>query len=203
DWSAYCGYLEGQLMMAQGDYLQASQRFQQVKARLGSPELESQAEQFLMECYNALGKSDQALNIASNAPNTLRSKITKAAALASRGKTKEALALYQEVKTELDKAGQTAAIAQVDNVVLRLLIAQQMDKAKEDRDWTSVDSLFTKLRQQGSLKEPTASLMESEILVRKGENDQARQLVQHLLPQYPNDVSVITSAALSALQNHN
>src|SRR5262249_39546452 len=63
DWSAYCGYLEGQLMMAQGDYLQASQRFQQVKARLGSPELESQAEQFLMECYNALGKSDQALNI--------------------------------------------------------------------------------------------------------------------------------------------
>src|SRR5262249_16234886 len=117
-------------------------------------------------------------------------------------KTVEALKLYQESKDDLERAGQTAGIPQIENIMLRLMVAIQMDKPNEDRDWTGVDSLLAKLRQQGSLTEPTASLMEAEILTRKGDTEQAHQTIQQVFQQFPSDASVIAAAAISALQNH-
>jgi cellulose synthase operon protein C len=201
DWSAYCGFLEGQLIMAQGDYAQAARSFEAVKARLAPAEA-SQADQFLIECYNAKGEYDKSKNISVGAPNTVKEKLDRAMMLAGVGQAADALNLYQQIKDELERAGQTAGIPQIENVMLRLMVTLQINKPQEDRDWTSVDSLFAKLRQQGSLKEPSASLMEAEILTRKGDLEQARQTVQQIFQQFPNDVSVISATAVLALQNH-
>src|SRR5262249_53988376 len=52
DWPAHCSFLEGQLMMAEGNFREASQRFKAVRSRLSTPELQNQADLYLMRCYN-------------------------------------------------------------------------------------------------------------------------------------------------------
>jgi len=201
DWSAHCSYLEGQLMMAEGNFREASQRFKAVKSHLSTPELQSQADLFLMRCYNALGQYDQASEIAATgAPTSLDAKISEAKALANTGKPKEALAIYEQVKTELERAGQTAFIPQINLEILPCMIAIQMERAREDRDWSNVDAQFALLRQQGVLKEPAASLYEATLHSIKGETDESRRVIEQLLPKYPSDPSVVAAAARSALQ---
>src|SRR4029079_11376055 len=168
DWPAHCSYLEGQLMMAEGNFREASQRFKGVRSQL-SPELQSQADQYLMKCYNALGRYDETSEIAATgASKSLEAKISEAKALVSTGKAKEALAIYEQVKTELERAGNSAFIPQINVETLPCLIAIQMEKAKEDRDWSNVDAQFALLRQQGVIKEPAASLYEANLHLIKG-----------------------------------
>ena len=189
------GFLEAKLLVAQGDMKTASQRLEGlVQQAARNPALSRQINSVLMECYNALGQRDRAQDRAAQVPGSLAAEVIKASGLAAAGKTREALDIFEQIAKALEEQNQLAAVPQVASSVLQLRIAEQVAKPKEARNWQEVDSWFAKMRDLGSMKPPTDSLVEAEILFRKGETERASELLKELQSKYPKD------SAIAALQ---
>ncbi len=141
-----------------------------------------------------------ALKVANNLQGTPDGELKIAAALASVGRTSEALKHFEHLAAYVQQNNNPAALPPIMKTILDLRIAEQMRKPKEQRDWHGVDELFTKMRDQNQFKEPAGTLLQIKILSRKDEDEKAHQVMQQLLKQYPADSTVVGTAVDLALQ---
>jgi tetratricopeptide (TPR) repeat protein len=196
------GFLEAKLLFAEGDHQAASQKLENLRPQLSKiPQLVAQADMLLLQCYDALGQLDQREKVAGRLPGTIPAEVVTADRLAKTGKFREALDIYEALAKALEKQNQLAAVPQVPSAVLQMRIAVQMSKPKEQRNWQDVDAWFEKMRELGLLKPPADSLVEAEILVRKGETDQAAEILSGLQKKYPDNSAVAGMRAGMLLQN--
>ncbi len=192
---------EAKLWFAQGKYAEASQRLETLRSKFTQrPDLLPQIDLMLSQCYIALGQPDVAGRSAERVPG-LQAELMKVASLQQIGKTQEALAICEGIARVLEKENALLKIPQLASTLLQLRIADQSSKPKDNRDWSKVDDLLGRMRKENVLKEPNISLVEADVLNRKGEAERARQLLQNLRTQYPNDVSVVAVSAGLELQD--
>ncbi len=189
------------LSVAEGKYREARQQLEQLRLGLTKiPQLSRDVDELLFQCYSALNQPDMALKVANNLQGGADGELKIAAALASVGKTSEALKHFEHLAAYAQQNNNPAALAPIMKTILDLRIAQQMRKPKEQRDWHSVDDLFAKMREQNQFKEPAGTLVQIKILSRKGEDEKAHEVMQQLLTQYPADSTVVGTAVDLAIQ---
>ncbi|HTQ39409.1 MAG TPA: tetratricopeptide repeat protein [Pirellulales bacterium] len=194
-------YSAARITMAEGNYREAAQQLEHLRTSAGKiPQLARGIDLLLLQCYTGLNEPDKALKAAGNLHDTPQGELGMAASYMAIGKTAEALKHYEHVASWMEQGNNMTGMPFVTKAILDLRIAEQMRKPKEDRDWQAVDALFEKMRAQNLLKEPAASLTQITILARKDENDKARQMMQDVLKQYPDDISVVAAAVRLALQ---
>ena len=197
----YLEYDAARIAVTEGKYREARQQLEQLRLSLTKvPQLSQKVDELLLKCYRALNQHDLALKIATNLQGTPDGELGMAVSQAALGKTGESLKHFERVAAYLEQGNRLAAVPQVMSTILDLRIAEEMRKSKDQRDWKAVDAQFAKIRNQNLLKEPTLSLVQINILARKGQDDAAQQKMQELLAQYPSDGAVLGAAAGLALQ---
>jgi cellulose synthase operon protein C len=189
------------LAVAEGKYREARQDLEQLRLGLTKvPQLTRDVDQLLFQCYTALGQPDMALKVANSLQGNADGELKIAAALASVGKTSEALKHFEHLATYVQQNNNPAALPPIMKTILELRIAEQMRKPKEQRDWRVIDNLFEKMRAANQFKEPAGTLLEIKILSRKGEDEKAHEVMQQLVKQFPADSTVVGTAVDLALQ---
>ena len=182
DASPAVGLLEGRLLVARRKWADAKSRLETVRPLvLGSPELVRQVDLYLAQCHAQLDEPDAQLDVnrrvLSEDPTSLAARAGTAAALAAAGKSEEALAEFETIARVLT-ADRLAAVPQVWYPLLQLRIQQQAKRPVAERDWSGVDSLLDTLQQSPDITATQLTLLRADALVRKGEADSAREMLE-------------------------
>jgi tetratricopeptide (TPR) repeat protein len=194
--------LVAKLMMADGDFLQASKKLEAVRPKLVNQiVLAQQADMALMACYNRLGQPDLALAAAQRSPDSPEAQLGMVIALRALGKPSEALEHFQRIAGAIDPSKQFEGASRLGSQFIELMIDEQSQKPPEQQSWERVEKRLDALRQKEVVKDPVATLLELDILTHKGELDKAQDLATSLLAKFPKELNVITAAANIALQN--
>ena len=176
------GLLEGRLLVAQGKWADAKNRLELVRPQVaGSPELVRQVDLYLGQCHAQLDEFDAQLDVnrrvLSEDPTSLAARAGTAAALASAGKPEESLVEFEAIAAALP-AERLASVPQVWYPLLQLRMQQQAKRPVEQRDWSGVDSLLDTLQESTDVTPTQISLLRADVLVRKGEIESARELLE-------------------------
>lgn len=175
------GLLEARLQVAESRWSEAKLKLEQVRPQLlGNAELVRQVDLYLAQCHAQLDEFDAQLDvnrrILSDAPGLLAARAGAAQALVSAGKTAEALAEFEAIAAALP-ANQLPSIPQVWYPLLQLRLASQAGLPEAERDWSGVDSLLDSLAASRSIAPSQLALLRAESLIRRGEQQAARDLL--------------------------
>lgn len=176
------GLLEGRLLVGQRKWGDAKAKLESVRPLvIGSPDLVRQVDLYLGQCHAQLDEYDAQLDvnrrILTDDPTSLAARAGTAAALAAAGKTTEALAEFEAIAALLPP-DQLAAVPQVWYPLLQLRMQKQASLPAAERDWDRVDNLLEMLQQSTDVTPTQLLLLRADALVRKGEQDTARELLQ-------------------------
>lgn len=184
------GLLEGRLLVGQRKWAEAKTKLEAVRpVVIGSPELVRQVDLYLGQCHAQLDEYDAQLDvnrrILTDDPTSLAARAGTAAALAAAGKISEALAEFESLAAALPP-DQLAAVPQVWYPLLQLRMQTQASLPAADRDWDKVDALLDILQQSAEVTPTQLLLLRADSLVRKGERDTARELLQTTADREPD-----------------
>jgi tetratricopeptide (TPR) repeat protein len=176
------GLLEGRLLVSQRRWKDAKAKLEQVRPLvLGATDLVRQIDLYLGQCHAQLDEFDAQLDVnrrvLNEDPSSLAARAGTAAALASAGKSTEALAEFETIAAGLP-ADRLAATPQVWYPLLQLRVQQQAKLPAADRDWSRVDDLLESLQQAPDVSGAQMTLLRSDVLLRKGEAEAARELLE-------------------------
>ena len=176
------GLLEGRLLVAQRKWADAKAKLELVRPLvIGSPDLVRQVDLYLGQCHAQLDEFDAQLDVnrrvLSEDPSSLAARAGTASALAAAGKPEEALAEFESIAAALAPE-RLAAVPQVWYPLLQLRMQQQAKLPVVQRDWASVDQLLDVLEQSTAMTPTQLSLLRADVLVRKGEIDSAREMLE-------------------------
>jgi tetratricopeptide (TPR) repeat protein len=176
------GLLEARLFVAEKRWKEAKERLEKVRPMvMGIPELVRQVDLHLGLCHQQLDEYDSQLDVnrrlLEQDPLSLGARLGTASALASSGKSAEALAEYELIAAGVP-AEQLAAMPQVWFPLLQLRIMAQSKLPAADRNWLPIDSLLEALQQSPTVPAAQLSLLRADVLERKGESAAARQLLE-------------------------
>ncbi len=182
DASPAVGLLEARLLVARRKWAEAKSRLETVRPLvLGSPELVRQVDLYLAQCHAQLDEPDAQLEVnrrvLSEDPASLAARAGAAAALATAGRTDDALAEFERIVSVIP-AERLASVPQVWYPLLQLRIQQQAKRPVADRDWSGIDSLLDTLQQSPDMTATQLTLLRADALVRKGEADSAREMLE-------------------------
>ena len=182
DASPAVGLLEARLLVARRKWAEAKSRLETVRPLvLGSPELVRQVDLYLAQCHAQLDEPDAQLEVnrrvLSEDPASLAARAGAAAALATAGKTDDALAEFERIASAIP-AERLASVPQVWYPLLQLRIQQQAKRPAPDRDWSGIDGLLDTLQQSPDMTATQLTLLRADVLVRKGEVDSARDMLE-------------------------
>ena len=168
-------YLEARLLIERGEWFEASQRLEGVRAALAEwPELSKQADYRLGQCYQELGRSDLQLTAYRRAAGVdadwLPARLGVASALLSIGHLDEALEEYTRI-VELPGAP-PSVLAQM----ARLMVLVNLRRNPSERNWDSADKLLDRLAELDP-DAPAIPILRAEILLAKGAEDKAEELL--------------------------
>ena len=205
-------FREAQLLMLDGNFLEASRRLEKLRPQFSkagegvAAGYVVQADYLLMQCYQQLGLHDLTLTTARRfaaESHALEAELGIASALMSLGKTDEAKTQFEKLLSYLSRTNQQTAIPQICNSLVQLQISDQMRLPEESRDWNQVSAYIADLKKRDLVKDPTASLMQADILAHKGDRQAARKLLEQLAPQYPDNPLILNGLVEIALQERN
>lgn len=176
------GLLEGRLLVAERRWNDAKDKLEQVRALvLGNPELVRQVDLYLGQCHAQLDEYDAQLEvnrrILTEDPTSLAARVGAAQALISAGKTEQALADFEAIAAALPPE-EVTKIPQIWYPLLQLRLTSQSALPASDRDWSGVDSLLESIAASGTLAPTQVAMLRAEALVRRGEADAARELLE-------------------------
>lgn len=176
------GLLQGRLLIAERRWNDAKAKLEQVRPLvLGNPELVRQVDLYLGQCHAQLNEYDAQLEvnrrILTDDPTSLAARAGAAQALVSAGKTEQALAEFEAIAAALPPE-QIARIPQVWYPLLQLRLTSQSALPDSERDWSGVDSLLESIAASGSVSPPQMAMLRAEALVRRGEAEAARELLE-------------------------
>ena len=198
------GLLEARVLLQQGKWLPAKTKLEQVRPLVaGSDEQTRQIDLYLGQCYERLGQFDEQLEanrrVLSDDPTSLAARVGAASALIAAGKPDEALNEFEVVAAAIP-SDRLPSIPQVWSPLLQLRVASQMKRAAVDRDWTRVDALLDLLQAAPDLSQRQVALLRADVLVRKGENEAALDLLTDALAESPADPQLRAALAQLALR---
>jgi cellulose synthase operon protein C len=176
------GLLEGRLLVASGKWADAKAKLETIRPLvIGSPELVRQVDLYLGQCHAQLDEYDAQLDVnrrvLSEDPGSLAARAGTAAALAAAGKPEEALEEFEAIAKALPPE-KLASVPQLWYPLLQLRMQRQAKLPAVQRDWSSVDALLDALQQSPDVNETQLTLLRADALVRKGEIDSARELLE-------------------------
>ena len=212
-------FREAQLLALEGNYLEASRRLEKLRPQLANVRNLVQARNYLqdadlllMECYGSLGLHDLSLTtarrLATESRNSFESQVGIAASLLSLGKNDDAQIQYEKllaIATDPNAADPKvkAFIPQITAALVQLQIAEQLKLPADAHDWSRVEGFISNARKQGYLNEPAPTLMQVQVLVRKGDMARARDLLDQLIQAFPDNIAVFSVRVDLALQEGN
>jgi Tfp pilus assembly protein PilF len=178
------GLFEARLLIAGRRWTEAKARLVQVRPQvLGNAELVRQVDLYLSECHAQLDEHDAQLEvnrrILSDDPGSLAARVGAAQALVSVGRTAEALAEFEALASALPPE-QLVRTPQVWYPLLQLRLVSQSQLPVAERDWTGVDELLEALGTSAVVPASQLALLRAEALVRRGESQAARDLLEAL-----------------------
>ncbi|MEI6505186.1 MAG: tetratricopeptide repeat protein [Planctomycetota bacterium] len=181
------GLLEGRTLVAERKWAEAKAKFEQVRPlAAGSPEMVRQVDLYLGQCYAQLDEYDSQLDvnrrILSDDPTSLAARAGTATALASAGKIEEALEEFESIALDLPSE-RLASVPQIWYPLLQLRMQQQSRRPAADRDWSGIEALLDVLQQSPAVTSTQVALLRSDVLVRKGESEAARELLDSIATQ--------------------
>jgi tetratricopeptide (TPR) repeat protein len=196
------GLMESRLLIAQRRWLPARKKLEAVRPLVAtSTELTNQVDILLGQCHEQLGEFDEQLaanrRVLSDDHKSVAARIGSAAALATIGRSDEALAEY-EALAEAMSTEQLTATPQAWSPLLQLRVAQQLKRPTAERDWSRTDELLDLLEQSPAISSTQLALLKSDACVRKGDSAAAEQLLRAQLavdPQSPQ----LTAALMTLL----
>jgi cellulose synthase operon protein C len=196
-------FLECRLLLEKRDFPEVARRLQALRPKLvGNDQFQRQTDMMLVEAYNAMGMHDMAKPIIDGLESKyLNVPLSKLQVLLSQGKQDEALQECEELADRL--ASDPKRLVQTPGIwrpLYELRVSQLMRQPKEARNWQKVDSLLKLLREHDGVAEPAMSLLEVDVLIRKGEDQQAQHKLDELAKQNSSDPAVIASIARIATQ---
>lgn len=188
---------EGKILFNERKWLEAVDKLQQARERLAdSPVHCTQIDMLVGKSYEAMGQPDRALDVfrrvSSSNNATLEARLSAAASLASSGKYSEAQKEYEQLAQQLGPV-QTMQIPQLWSPLLRFRMAEQMRLPREQQDWSKVDAMVAALQNSKGVTETGKAVFEAEVLVRKGQIDQARAVLVVARDKAPTDVAAWTA----------
>ncbi|MBY0523322.1 MAG: tetratricopeptide repeat protein [Gemmataceae bacterium] len=207
--SAALDYLDARLQIEQGNWAEAVKLLERTRPLLaGSLELSSQVDMLLSQCFEQLDDPAAQLTalgrVIGRDPSALAARLNMAAALAAAGKIDEALAQYRQV-SGLPGAPPTGWIEIARLLMLRELQRSRRDDAavaagrkpkRKSQDWTEVEEALDKAEATNP-GAAAVTLLRAEVLLAKGQNDAARELLTLALAKHKDQVQLY--AALASL----
>ena len=195
------GLLQARLLIARRQWPQARQKLEEIRPlAAGSTEFTRQIDLCLAQCYESLEEFDEQLEVSRRLliddPNSLAARVGAASALASGGRSDEALQEFESVAQAIP-ADRLASIPQVWYPLLQLRVAAQLKRPVPERDWTTVEGLIGTLEESAAVSSEQLVLLRSDVLARKGEMDSAIELLERAVEENPGSPPVW--AALTSL----
>ncbi|MGO8751158.1 MAG: tetratricopeptide repeat protein [Thermoguttaceae bacterium] len=196
---ALVGYLRGRIDVVNGQWLEASRRFEQLRPELTIwPDIVKQADFWLGQCYERLGSADQQLaayrRAASADPLWAPARAGVAGSLLASGRLDEALDEYRQVmKLENAPVSGLLRLAQLE-------IVRNLRLKKADRDWSEAERLLKVA--QGNLPDAVQiPILQAEIRVGQDRGVDAAKLLEEAHQKRPRDLELrIALASLAERQ---
>ena len=197
------GLLEGRVLVAEGKWAEAKAKFELVRPLVdGSAEMLRQVDLYLGQCHAQLDEYDAQLavnrRVLVDDPTSLAARAGTAAALASAGKSEEALEEFESIARAIPP-DRLPTVPQLWYPLLQLRMQQQVGRPAAERDWSSVDALLDLLQQAPEITTTQISLLRADALVQKGEPEAARELLESIADEKA-DAQVWTALATLALR---
>jgi predicted Zn-dependent protease len=168
-------YLEARILVQQGDWFEASRRLEAIRAALAEwPDISKQADLLLGQCYEQLGRIDLELTALRRAAavdsHWIPARLGIANGLLANGQIDEALNEYRQI------AVLPGAPASVLAQLIRLEILMNLRLKPSEQIWDHASQLLDRLAEIDP-EAPAVPILRAEILVARGEDEEARELL--------------------------
>lgn len=192
-------YFEARILLVEGKMREAAAMLERLRPRLLSmPQLVLQIDLQLGACYEQLRLPDQQLDAFRRAitadPSLLSARAGYASALLRTGKNAQALAEYRKLEQAMGTE-EFLKVPALRNALFQLLLIRDAQPSDKQRDWKEVEDLLAKADKAGCLNETERVLRQAELLIRKGQFKQARELITRVQKAHPKEVGLRTALA--------
>lgn len=193
-------FLETRLLVAEGKWLAGAEQFEKLRPDLAQwPDLGKQAELYLGQCYQQLGKTDLQLTSFRRAvtidPFWLPARLGAAQGLLSLGRMDEAL---QEFEYAVRLPGATTEVL-ID--LARLDILRNLRRNPAQRNWESCERILSGVEKL-SPEAPSIPILRAEMYVARGDTAKAEQLLLDAKEAQPDKIAIwMTLVALAQREN--
>ncbi len=198
------GLLQSRVLIARKRWPQARQKLEEIRPlAVGLTEMTRQIDLCLGQCYENLEEFDEQLDVSRRIlvddPTSLAARVAQASAMASAGKSDEALAEFETVAAAVPP-DRLPSVPQIWYPLMQLRVVEQMKKSAGERDWSRIDSLLTQLEESAAVSTSQLALLRADILSRKGENEAALDLLERAAQAPDAEPAVWSSYALLTLR---
>ncbi len=189
-------YYEARLKFADGDFLEASRDFANVRpalTRYGNPIYLQQLDLLLGRCYERLSQPDRQLEVYRRVlqtyPDQLGARVGEATAL-------QILGRFDQAETSVSVlAANAQRFPYIQTTVLQMLINAEMRKPEADRDWTGIEKIAGMIYEDKSRSELNNLLLKGDLLIMQDRLAEAREVLNVARKQAPKEVAVWMSLA--------
>jgi len=204
DKRAAVGLLQARLLMAQKRWLQARKSLEAIRPLVAeSNATVMQVDLLLGQCHEMLGDFDEQLaanrRVLLEDHKSLAAQIGVANALAASGKQDDALAEFEAIAAAMPKE-QLAKLGPIWSPLLQLRIAAQMRLPPAARNWSLVDQLIGQLETSPGAAASQLALIKADVLVRKGQMEEAMELLQAEVAADPSNPQARAALAVQTLR---
>jgi len=190
-------FFEARAEVAEGNWRKATFMLERLRPKVaGWPEFLTHVDLFLGACYEQLRLPDRQLiiyrGLLDRNPTLQPAQAGYAVALFRLGKLDEAAKEFAALEKSMgDEFLQTPALR---NALFQLIVARTLQQPEKARDWSELEKYVERLSKVEGVDAAQLTLMQAELMSRKGDNAKAQQLVQTQLEKYPKEVGLWTAA---------
>ena len=183
--------VRGRLLMAEGDYPAAVRAFERLsevryeRATYAYYTRGRMVSNYLAVCYARTGRSHLAEEATRQIMGPVAAKLETVNKLNAQGEYRQAMQILQELSQ--DEKLSAAYRQQLFFRMLFLGIREQMARPESQRDWSLVDQLAGDYLKQGGLSDRDRQSFQVELLIEKGQTQEARRRVESLVISDPDE----------------
>ncbi len=178
--------LRARVSMAGNNFVDARSRLEKLRPLTASGSMMQNAvKDFLATCYRRLNMPDLIPPLyGTDTTDNIQLRYNQAEAFAQQGRIQDAVKIYLEL---LEKPDQLTPEGKqlIFGRLLALLIQQERAKPESQRDWSKVDQLAAQFLKRDDLNQPEKELFAIDMLIRKGQTEEARRIAERASRSYP------------------